>query len=300
MPTTPTSATLAGIDVVSLAVNLPGPLAAARLASMGASVTKVEPPWGDPLREVARSWYDELVVGQDVVTLDLKEPAGRAALEDRLAGADVLLTSMRPSALERLELAGSVERHGLVLVEIVGYDGERSEEAGHDLTYQAARGTLTPPTMPLVPLVDVLGAERSVTATLAGLRRRTAESGGVRERVVLDDAALAASAAVRHGLTGPGNPLGGGLPGYGIYATSDGYVAVGALEPHFARRLAAAVGTTREDLAVRFATERSAHWVALGHARDIPIVAVEDLSGGGPGSGSAHVPPTTKGIHHDS
>ncbi|MBD5831956.1 CoA transferase, partial [Janibacter melonis] len=33
---------LDGVRVVSLAVNLPGPLAAARLTSMGASVPKVE------------------------------------------------------------------------------------------------------------------------------------------------------------------------------------------------------------------------------------------------------------------
>lgn len=208
--------------------------------------------------------------------LDLKEPAGRAALQDRLADADVLLTAMRPSALARLELVDSLERHGLVLVEIVGYDGERADEAGHDLTYQAARGTLAPPTMPLVPLVDVLGAERAVAATLAGLRRGTFEPGAIRERVVLDDVAIDASAAVRHGLTGPGDVLGGGLPTYGIYATSDGHVAVGAIEPHFARRLADAVGVTREDLVARFATETSAHWQSLGRSLDIPIVALRD------------------------
>lgn len=275
MSRTPAAAALAGVKVVSLAVNLPGPLAAARLASMGASVTKVEPPSGDPLQGVASSWYDELVVGQEVVMRDLKEPAGRAALEEELADADVLLTAMRPSALARLGLLDSVERHGLVLVEVVGYDGDRADEAGHDLTYQAAHGTLAPPVMPLVPLVDVLGAERAVTATLAGLRRRAAERAAVRERVVLDDVAFHASDAVRHGLTGPGDVLGGGLPTYGIYATSDGHVAVGAIEPHFARRLAGAVGETREDLVARFATDTSAHWQSLGRSLDIPIVAVE-------------------------
>lgn len=37
---------LIGVTVVSLAVNLPGPLAAARLAELGAAVTKVEPATG--------------------------------------------------------------------------------------------------------------------------------------------------------------------------------------------------------------------------------------------------------------
>ncbi|MET4079749.1 CoA transferase [Janibacter sp. UYMM211] len=267
---------LDGVRVVSLAVNLPGPLAAARLTSMGASVTKVEPPTGDPLGLVAPTWYAELVRGQEVVRLDLKDPADRAALEDRLAGADVLLTSMRPSALERLGLPESVERHGLLLVEVVGYDGDHAEEAGHDLTYQASRGMVAPPTMPLVPMVDVLGSERAVSATLAGLRVRESLGAAVHERVVLDEVADDAAASLRHGLTGPGAVLGGALPGYAIYATSDGYVAVGAIEPHFAARLAEHVGSTRSELETAFASRPSAHWEQLGREHDVPVVVVRD------------------------
>lgn len=79
-----------------------------------------------------------------------------------------MLTSMRPSALARLGLAEPQRAHPrLSLIEIVGHDGNRAETPGHDLNYQAAQGTLSPPAMPLVPLADVLGAERAVsTATL--------------------------------------------------------------------------------------------------------------------------------------
>jgi len=42
-----------GVRVVTLAVNVPGPVAAARLCELGASVTKVEPPGGDPLEAVS-------------------------------------------------------------------------------------------------------------------------------------------------------------------------------------------------------------------------------------------------------
>lgn len=276
MSTRPPDLPLAGIRVISLAVNLPGPLAAARLTSMGAWVTKVEPPSGDPLHAVAPTWYAELVTGQEVIALDLKATADRAELDERLRTADVLLTAMRPSAASRLALPEAVQRHGLVHVEIVGYDGDRADEPGHDLTYQAAYGTLLPPAMPLVPFVDVLGAERAVSTTLAALRRGGASRGAVHERVVLDDAARHAAAAVRHGLTGPGDVLGGGLPGYGIYATADGHVAVGAIEPHFAERLATAVGRTREELVSGFATAPSAHWESLGRSVDLPIVAVQD------------------------
>lgn len=276
---------LAGVTVVSLAVNLPGPVAAARLASMGATVVKVEPPTGDPLRSVVPSWYDELAIGQEVICLDLKDVADRAQFESRLAGAEVLLTSMRPSASARLRLAESALRHGLVLVEIVGYDGDRAEEAGHDLTYQAVHGTVLPPTMPLVPLVDLLSAERAVSAVFAGLRQRDHSEPGKpgqpgdaapHLKVVLDDVAQHAASAVRHGLTGPNDVLGGASPVYGLYPTIDGHVAVGAVEPHFAARLGYVVGTTREELTARFATDTSDHWEALGREHDIPIVAVRD------------------------
>lgn len=41
---------LEGMRVLNLAINVPGPVAAARLRDLGASVVKVEPPSGDPLR----------------------------------------------------------------------------------------------------------------------------------------------------------------------------------------------------------------------------------------------------------
>ncbi|HEY1528891.1 MAG TPA: CoA transferase, partial [Candidatus Angelobacter sp.] len=41
------SSLLQDVKIVSLALNVPGPVAAARLTSLGAEVTKVEPPGGD-------------------------------------------------------------------------------------------------------------------------------------------------------------------------------------------------------------------------------------------------------------
>ena len=144
---------LAGVRVVSLAVNLPGPLAAARLRELGATVTKVEPPSGDPLASGAPRWYSSLTAGQHIVSLDLKDSGDRAKLDELLAEADLLITSMRPTALKRLELSRPHERFPrLSLIEIVGRAGDLAERPGHDLNYQAAQGTLTPPHMPKVPI----------------------------------------------------------------------------------------------------------------------------------------------------
>ncbi|MCL2780607.1 MAG: CoA transferase [Actinomycetia bacterium] len=266
---------LAGVRVVSLAINLPGPVAAARMAGFGATVTKVEPPSGDPLAALAPDLYRELAAGQAVVTLDLKDPGDRDRLDSLLDQADVLLTSVRPSALDRLGLSDAAQRHDLVHVEIIGFGDERRDEAGHDLTYQAAHGLLRPPAMPLAPVADLLGGERAAAAACAGVvARARGGATALHYTVVLNDAARDAALGVRHGITTPTGLLGGALPAYGIYATADGHIAVGALEPHFAARLDNLVGRTREELAAAFAAAGNDHWEAFGREHDIPIVAV--------------------------
>ncbi|MFZ2174226.1 MAG: CoA transferase [Rhodococcus sp. (in: high G+C Gram-positive bacteria)] len=268
---------LGGVRVVSLAGNLPGPVAAARLTALGASVTKVEPPSGDALAAAAAEWYAELTADQQVLVLDLKAPADREKLDVELAGADLLITAMRPSALRRLGLADAhLTYPGLSHVEIVGYDGEFEELPGHDLNYQAAHGTVQPPTMPTVPIADLLGAERSVSAALLVLLEKTSTGTGGHRRVVLDDAARDAGAAVRHGLMGVGAPLGGAIPTYGIYGSADGYVALGALEPHFSARIRDALGIegTREELERTFATRDTAYWEEIGERADIPLTGI--------------------------
>lgn len=268
---------LDGVRVVSLAANLPGPLAAARLSELGASVTKIEPPAGDLLAAAAPSWYAELTGKQQVTILDLKDPQDRAKLDVELTGADLLITAMRPSALRRLGLGNAHETYpGLSHVEIVGHDGELEEVPGHDLTYQAAHGTLQPPAMPTVPVADILGAERAVSAALLSLLGRSRSGAGQHHRVVLEDAAADAGAAVRHGLMGAGAPLGGAIPTYGIYATADGYIALGALEPHFRARLLEALGGdgTHEELARVFATRSTKECEELAERVDIPLSGI--------------------------
>ena len=95
---------LDGIRVVTLAQNVPGPLAAARMREAGARVTKIEPPAGDPFLALSREWHAELHEGIPIERLDLKSPDGLARLTVLLADADLLLTSQRPSAIARLGL----------------------------------------------------------------------------------------------------------------------------------------------------------------------------------------------------
>src|SRR5689334_23670547 len=116
---------LKDVKLVTIALNVPGPVAAARMVELGATATKVQPPSGDALKLTARAWYDSLIQGQTVVTLDLKRvPADIEKLEQLLAEADLLLTSFRPSALKRLRLDWDTVHARyprLCAVNIIGY-----------------------------------------------------------------------------------------------------------------------------------------------------------------------------------
>lgn len=266
---------LSGVTVITLAVNLPGPLAAARLASLGARVVKVEPPIGDPLSVYVTDYYKELAAGQEVVTIDLKSPEGVRQFDQLAKEADILLTAMRPKAAHALGIPDTVDKYRLVHVEIVGFAGDRADVPGHDLTYQAAHKTLVPGTMPTVPVADVLGGEHAALQALAGLREKENRgadvAGGIVKRVVLDEAAQWAAGPARHGLTGPGTRLGGAAPEYRTYVTQDGHIAVACLEPHFAKALAEQLGSEHEELEAAFASQPTAHWVEFAHTHDLPI-----------------------------
>src|SRR4051812_40697823 len=97
-------APLHGIRILSLALNLPGPAALMRCRGMGATCTKLEPPSGDPMGHYNPSAYAQLHEGVKVLRADLKTPQGQEAVHRELARTDILLTSFRPSALEKLGL----------------------------------------------------------------------------------------------------------------------------------------------------------------------------------------------------
>ena len=74
--------------------------------------------------------------------------------------------------------------------------------------------------------------------------------------------------------TGPGGPLGGDLPTYSLYASADGHVAVAAVEPHFAARLAEHIGSTRDEIARTILTRPGAEWERIANELDLPLAVV--------------------------
>ena len=255
---TPSDQSLRGVRVLSVALNLPGPAAVMRLADMGAACTKLEPlppasfPKGstsDPMGLYAPHAYAQLHAGVKVVQADLKSDKGQARLHALLSKADVLITSFRPSALKKLGI-GWATLHaaypGLIMVSIVGAKGAAAEIPGHDLTYLAAHGLVNGLNLPATLFADMAGSSLAVEAVLKALWQR-ARPGRTHGKGVFHEVALEGAAAYlalpRHwGLTSPKGSVGGAHAGYAVYACIKGRVAVAALEPHFAARLAEVAG----------------------------------------------------------
>ncbi len=263
---------LSGVRVLDLSQFLPGPFAAQMLADMGADVLKVEPPKGDPMRDInpisnARGpapFHALINAGKRIVNIDLKTEAGRTAFERLVEKAQVLIESYRPDVMERLgfgraRLAEINPR--LVHCALSGYgqNGPQRLYAGHDINYLAMTGALlatgpeAKPMQPFPPQVDYGAAQQAVIAVLGGLLGGK----GCFLDVAMADALVAwqasslaeealAAAEGREGARRGVDLLNGGAACYQVYETADGgYISLGAVEEVFWRNFCAAVG--RED-----------------------------------------------------
>ncbi|MDD4887092.1 MAG: CoA transferase [Thiomonas sp.] len=268
---------LAGVRITTLAVNLPGPAAAARLHALGAEVRKIEPPSGDPMAQMSPALYRAMHKGIRVQTLDLKTEQGQTALHTHLQRSDLLFTAFRPAALKRLGLdkPSLAARHALLsAVCVLGYPGAQSHLPGHDLTFQAEAGLIDTAHLPSTLLADMMGAMLVVEAAMGALLQARLQGRGVMLDVALSDAAGFAAVPRTLGMTAPGSLLGGALPGYGVYLCADGLVAIAALEPHFQQTLfLLAQGGTRRHITRWCKTHTAAQLTALARQHDLPLWA---------------------------
>jgi alpha-methylacyl-CoA racemase len=277
---------LKGTNILSLALNLPGPAALMELAKLGARCTKIEGPAGDPMQQYSPAAYAQLHQGIKVLQADLKTAAGQKVLHQRLAKTDILLTSFRPAAMDKLGLGQAFLRRQfphLAQVAIVGQTGAQANIPGHDLTYLAKTDLVDGLQNPATLYADMAGSLAAVNAVLCCALQLQAGKRPRRVEVALADAAAYLALPRQWGLTGAQGIVGGAHAGYRVYACKDGRVAVAALEPHFAKRLCAAAGLgdeasarmqqegTHNALTRYFAGQSCAALHQLAMAQDIPL-----------------------------
>lgn len=129
----------AGLRVLDLTRVLAGPVATRTLGLLGADVLRLDAPW---LPELADQHADT-GFGKRSATLDLS--TDRAAFEDLLASADVVVTGYRPGSLDRFGLtpeALAARRPGLVVAQVSAWGayGPWGGRRGFDSLVQAATG----------------------------------------------------------------------------------------------------------------------------------------------------------------
>ncbi len=192
---------LAGLALVDLSSFIAGPVVGRHLAMLGADVIKVEPPTGDPFRDIGPpfgSWNQ----GKRSVILDLQTDEGRRTLAALVTEADAVVENFRPGVGSRLgcdrETLQAVNPD-MVFLSLPGWGRDRSmaTAAAFDPLVQALGGLMAcqggieadgggEPVFLTVPLHDVMTPLLGAFGVATGWwqRGRPGTEGGGRGAVV--------------------------------------------------------------------------------------------------------------------
>ena len=235
---------LAGVVVVSLEQAVAAPFATRQLADLGATVIKIERPGGDFARAYDRdvngmsthfAWTNR---GKHSVVLDLKDAGDRGTFDELVAGADVFVHNIAPSAAQRLGLDPSSMRSkdaGLIACVISGYGagGPISDSKAYDLAVQAEAGAFSlsghsEPGRVGFAAADVAAGMYAFSGILAALYAREQTGEGATIEVAMLDSLVEWLSAQLYSAHYSGAPVprtGRRHPGiapYGTFATADG------------------------------------------------------------------------------
>ncbi|MCA8256705.1 CoA transferase [Burkholderia sp. AU31624] len=245
---------LEGIRVVDYSHFLAGPYVGRCLAALGAEVIKVERPGsGDAGRQHATvlddrssGYFLQLNMGKRGVSVNMKDPRGKAFMERLCDSADVFVENYRPGALDKLGLgyeALSVRNPGLVYCSIsaYGHTGPDAHRAGFGLIAEAKSGIMqmvgTPgdrPPLLRISLGDMYTGIHAVAAINAALLGRVKSGRGQHIDMALYDTlvsmheyavqcyTLADVLPEQTGHDMPGSTL------YGVFRATDGDLVIAA------------------------------------------------------------------------
>jgi crotonobetainyl-CoA:carnitine CoA-transferase CaiB-like acyl-CoA transferase len=136
---------LSGVKVIDFSLLLPGPYCTHLLTGMGATVIKVEPPTGDPVRRMNPESFNFINRGKQSICIDAKLATSIDKLLTLMQDADVVVEGFRPGVMDALglgfEAIKRVNPH-VIYASISGYgqDGPYAQRPGHDINFMAAAG----------------------------------------------------------------------------------------------------------------------------------------------------------------
>lgn len=316
-------APLDGIRIIDLTTVIMGPYATHILADLGADVIKVESPEGDSLRTYAPQRHSSmsgsflnLNRNKRSVCLDLKQSAGRAALERLIVDADVFLHNLRPGPIGRLGYDYARVRRlnpDIIYCSACGFgsEGPYAEKAAYDDIIQAGSGVAAlyaqaqgePRYAPTV-ICDKLAGQAIAYSVLAALLQRERGGGGQAVEVPMFETAIEFNLMEHMGGFAFEPAL--GPPGFARvlsperkpYRTRDGHICLLPYSDRNWRDLYAFTGRREFEADPRFATlaERvqnisvlyrmleeeaakrtTAEWLAFCDGAGIPCMPVQNL-----------------------
>jgi CoA:oxalate CoA-transferase len=214
---------LDGVRVLDMARVLAGPYAARLLADLGADVIKLEPPGGDPSRDIAprhdRGMSANFVfanAGKRGLAIDLHHREGLEVVRDLVRVCDVVIENFRPKVLPALGLGWDSLRElnpRLVLVSMNGYghDSALADDRAYAPIMHAITGILdeqgryagVPATQLSNAHADTLTSLHASVALLAALRVAERTGTGQHIEVPMFDAVLTSHSQVGRELLDP-------------------------------------------------------------------------------------------------
>ena len=314
---------LHGLRVLDLTEHMAGPFCTMILADMGAEVIKLERPgkgdsvraWGDGSER--NPYFRYINRNKKGVTLDYKQPQGKALFLRLIEGMDVLAENYRPTVMPRAGLGFEMLHKGnprLIYAQLsgLGYDGPYAGRGGFDLIAQGMGGIMHvtgepdgPPTSVGLPICDLGTGMWAAQGILAALyeRQRTGK-GQLVECSLLETAIGFSSWTSAQWLADHEEPIRQGSrhrqnAPYQRMRTKDGYLMIGAAGQSIWTRCAEALGhpewcddprfaTNQERMQNRSALEAemeavlttapTAHWVEVLEAAGVPCGPVYDYT----------------------
>jgi crotonobetainyl-CoA:carnitine CoA-transferase CaiB-like acyl-CoA transferase len=258
---------LEGIRVVDYSHFLAGPYVGRCLAALGAEVIKVERPGsGDAGRQHATilddqqsAYFLQLNMGKRGVSVDMKDPRGKAFMQRLCDSADVFIENYRPGALDKLGLgyaALSARNPGLVYCSIsaYGHTGPDAHRAGFGLIAEARSGIMQmignpgePPPLMRISLGDMYTGIHAVAAINAALLGRVKSGRGQHVDMALYDTLVSMHEYAVQCYTMQGvvpEQTGHDMPTstlYGVFRAADGDLVIAAQVDDSWKRFAALV-----------------------------------------------------------
>ena len=179
------------ITVLDLSRILAGPFCTQMLSDLGATVWKIESPWGDdtrrwgpPFVEGESAYYLSTNRGKKSVAVNLRDPRGQELVQGLARKADVLIENFKVGDLARygLDYASLSDANpGLVYASVTGFGqtGPRAAEPGYDAVLQGMTGLMSvtgaadgPPMRVGVAVVDLMTGLTTAIGVLSALHER--------------------------------------------------------------------------------------------------------------------------------